>query len=1363
MRRITSLSLAAVVVGASAMAAPAYRSTVPLDGRWDRAVTQAAGQNPPDAGWQSVDVPGVIAGRAAGGAQFAWYRRTVAIPAAWQGRRVFLFLGGARFHPHVFVDGKAVADRLEGWTPFEVELTAHVQPGKSHQIAVRCQDWSATFTKGFTLPKRVQGDPRDAARGHVLAPIGGHYGYFGIWDATKLLARPAAFVDDVSIVPSVRKRTLAVSGACASGPEGMVVQAEVLDAGAAALSLPMAPVGKDGRWATTARFAGPRMWSPEDPHLYMLRLTLRDRPKGKVLDVRDERFGFRELWAEGADFYLNGVKRHLLATSTWPSPQPIPRQQIREVLETIKAGNNVAFRMHTQPWQQAYLEEADEVGLMMVEEAALWTRSCFAYKDPRFWRNYKDHVAGMIRRDRNHACLVMWSLENELLFCGASRIDPNAEQKLADVGRFAKALDPHHLITFESDLDPGGAADVIGLHYPHEMPAHADYPNTGDWLSEAVMTGTGGGLTGTRRKRFQWERKKPLYIGEYLWVPTADYSPGSVFFGDDAYRDLGRYKLMAKAHAWVHQTLAYRRAGVSGLCPWTCVGQGGRVQPNRRLLYETQKRIYEPVAAFVRDLDTRFFAGDEVTRRIDVFNDSTRPLDLELRWTFGEAQGAEKLSLPPAGYQMVTVKLPPVQTANKRVVELKTDLMANGDRVHAQSQTCTIEPRGPITAPAGVRIVAYDPQGKLPRGLAHRALATLDALSDADPQRDLVVIGPQALAEEKATEMPVVGRTRGGASALQRFLAAGGRMLVLEQDTFAGLPLGVSLKRHASTMTFPVAADHPVLAGVSPDALKFWRSGHYVSHREVRRPAKGGGRTLVVSGGSDSVGQGPVVEMPAGRGTVLLCQALVAAKLDVEPAARRLLQNALDYLASMKPRSAKTVVVCDDDRFVKHLTNMGLEFDRDPAGLADADILVLHAGGKAVESASAAIRLFAAKPGRTVYWHAPEPDAFERLRDALGCGRAEIVSTSGPVSMNARSHPLLMGVCREDLVYVGAARGDSWKRGFDPDPTVTDRCVMPGAPAPSAGRRLEAETMALEGRYVSVDRGRKAVSFATNGTATGSIDLARDGLYRITLIAGGTPNQGIYPLARIRLDGEAVADVALSEGRVRPYVTLAELPSGRHDIAVAFVNDTNAGGEDRNMVLDAIIVDREPLPKSEMRFLTLPPSLAVRDSGGLRVVVDGIRWDASPRNATKGRRYASTLLGNLGARFTMPEVGASWVPPAAFEPVGRVPYFSNANGQVKLLASGTVRARFQCAVDGEWTVVVRGRSDPALGEFGKALVSVDGREVGEVEVASRTPNEFTVGRVRLSEGVHTVALKFTNDVWRDGHDRNLYVMGVGLR
>jgi hypothetical protein len=211
-------------------------------------------------------------------------------------------------------------------------------------------------------------------------------------------------------------------------------------------------------------------------------------------------------------------------------------------------------------------------------------------------------------------------------------------------------------------------------------------------------------------------------------------------------------------------------------------------------------------------------------------------------------------------------------------------------------------------------------------------------------------------------------------------------------------------------------------------------------------------------------------------------------------------------------------------------------------------------------------------------------------------------------------------------------------------------------------------------------------------------------------------------------------------------------------------NDLFKDGEDRNLTVDALLVDQVPLEAGGVAFHTLPPALASIDVATHgRVVIDCVRWDTNERNALKGRRFASALLRNVGAAFAPPEAEPTWIGPSAFEPVGDVPYFRKTAAEIALVAAGTVEAEIECASAGTYTVFVNGRSDPALGVFAKAGVTIDDRAVGEVELKSSAEATFLAGVIALEEGAHLLRVQYTNDLYAPGQDRNLYVTGIGFR
>lgn len=1354
-RRPALASLLGLLIGVMAAVAPRDAAADPeprllLSGTWDSAVAPTSVAPADIASWTPTPVPQMFWVNVNQGPRFVWLRRRIDIPAAWAGQRVFLKIGGAVFHPHVFVDGKLVGSQMDGWSPIEVELTAAVTPGQSHELAIRCGDESAIFAEGVPLDSRYSST---ATRGKILAPVGGYRDHPGVWDDVWLSAAPPQRIvpGELVITPSVRAGELRLEGAVDGAGASARVEAYVLDGDREALHLPASPVAEGGRWSLAAPFPGARHWSPEDPHLYTLRVVLRGADGGE-LDRIEQRFGFREMWTQGPDFVLNGVKRHLFGASHWPPAQPQTRESIRARLESYQRAGANTFRPHIGGWQRAWYEIADELGMLTIPEAAVYTdgSGMYAYTDERFWENYRDHVARMVGAYRNHASVVMYSLGNETLFMGNERYDAELPKKLGDLARFAKTVDATRPYTYEADIDPDGAYDVIGLHYPHELPDNVAYPNTADWMGTRKRTEAGGGMLGVTRSNFFWDRTKPLYIGEYLWVPHDDYSPGSVFFGDEAYLNREKYATLAKRAASFDQTIAYRRAGVSGLCPWD--------------ESSIEKEAFRPVAAFLYDRDLRGFGGDALTLRFDVFNDRPKASSLVLRLTGPAgvvAPQEQALTLDAAAYRRVEFSITLPQADEPTTLELDAVLLADGVEVHRTASRIAVTPRKPLETPAGVTLFTYDLSGR-----SEGSQASLAPLASMDAAKTVLLIAGGALGGDAGDGPPVVGASRFETAAFLDFLRRGGRAVVLEQSTLRPLGLGLELVDHASTMTFPIGGEHPLLAGIDTDDLKFWRDDHYVSRHEIRRPAEHGARAIVVSGGAKSLDQAAAVELSVGAGRVVLLQALVDAKRSVEPTAAKLLQNAVNHVASADASRGETVVLAQDAAFVQRLRSLGLQFREPESALSEADLngvtlVILQGGGDRLTASAAALAQFRESGRGRIYWASPEPAAFASLGQSLGVTGLKAEATTMSSAIHDRSSPLLPGVSREDLTFTTEALG--WDRKMTLVPNA--RLAFAPSDVPQEPTLvLPGRELALQDATVSGD----AVVFEAAGKASGVLNVERPGLYSLTVTAAVASDEDKpAPQLRIFINDVLAAVLYPTAADPTPYRVLVELPSQSNEVRVeAALSRVVEGWRPamRTVTLSSLALGGEARFPAGVRPLTLPATLVAVGELGREVILDGTSWDADGPNALRWARYASALLANLDATFAAPEAGpaADAIPLRAFALQGPSPYSEVAPALLTLGSNGVMEASFACAASGRYLVQIRGRSTPAAGEHGRIRILVDGKAVGEIELASAQAAAYRAKPVQLTEGQHRIAVEFFNDAGGNGEDRNVFIEDVSF-
>jgi hypothetical protein len=1335
------LVLAALGIGMVAYGQLPERDVILLDGTWRSAVTPADVDAPPADGWREFNIPQHLSLDPTGGSKCAWFAREIDAPSDLTGKRVFVDLRIARFEPDVFIDGKLAGHGSDGWSPSVIDITSFLSPGAKHTLTVRVHDYGVYLPKGFV--KTDSGE--NSLRGKVLAPVGGYKTNTGITDHVRLRITADRFIDSdtLQIVTSTRKSTITVAGSVRYARPGSTMQVEVLDGDERLLTPAPVSIGPDGAFTLTAAFPNARQWSPEDPFLHTLRLMVIEG--GKPVDVCTTRFGFKEVWTQGPDFYINGVKRRLLGSATWPLMEYERPEVIRAKVANIRAAGTLVFRTHIGPWQEAWIEAADELGLLMVPEAAVYTDGSgfYAYDDERFWENYRRHIKGMILRDRNRASVALWSLGNEILFMGNASRATDLPRKLGDLARYARTVDPYRPYTFEADLDPDGAYDIIGLHYPHEMPAQRNYPNTADWLDRRKDTEAGGGMLGQQgAEGFLWKRDKPLYIGEFLWCPQGDYSVGTIWYGDEAFTNRSAFNVHARNMGWFEQSIAYRRAGVTGICPWTVFGFGGVAKPTDEQ-YRFQQQYYRPQAAYFRTQGYRYFAGEKAIISFDVFNDSSHTAEYELSLRASSLSIAPvKLTLAPAEYRRVDVPVALPDAAATLELPVEAVLTDAGKEVDRQQRLLRVFPRRSLSTSNGQRLIILDPSSRWPK-----SVAALPA--DIRPASDVVLLAHNVIPPPSTT--PIIGAPVADLAPLRRFLLAGGRAVILEQGDLGPLGLGLSLSENPSTMTFPFRPDHPLMKGLQKDDLKYWAPDNFVTHYEILRPTSGGATAIAVSGGESWLASGPVTEVGIGAGRAVVIQALAGQKFETEPAARQLIQNAIDHLAGQRRSAQPARLLASDPDFEKALKSLRVTL------AADSNLLILHGGPSPDRLASLRSTVEAAlKSGGTLYWHAPTPEAFTALRDVLSASSLCVRLGEAGITLRDRTEPLLDGVSREDLTATSEPSG--WTRQITPLPLASLGHLASDSALAFTPVDLSAATL----REASLKDG--VLRFARRGRASFNVTAPSDGVYVLRAFVDTTGKQKNTPAFNLDVDSVLATCFQLApstQGHIEWQVALRK---GENKVGFDLVN-AEEWSDSHDIKLSAFELSTSPALPAELKVLTVPAALTtwVTPAGG-RVVIDQVNWTASWPGPSKPRRYASAFLSNLGVAFDPPPLPrrSTSIPLSAFNLIGESPYFSRSRERIAPNSNCVLEARVECQRAGQYTLTLRGSGTPAAGVFPHVILQVNGKQVTELNVASTGTENFTSAPFALPAGNLTLRLIYDNDQLIGKEDRNLVIRQVSF-
>ncbi|MFW6161872.1 MAG: glycoside hydrolase family 2 protein [Planctomycetota bacterium] len=599
-----------------------------LDGSWQ--LCRAASAERPDGKWQPVTVPSFVS--QVNDKPFLWYRRNLTVPQAMAGRHLFLRFQGVKFVTTVFVNGGKVGGHFGGWEPFEIDVTKACRQGEN-DLLVRVQDVTGVIDQAMDYAKQGRGIRFIAqAKDSIMAPVGSQYTRVGIWQSASLVTRPDVYVAGIRVRTSVRKKQIAADVTVRNlrdAPVRVDVVAQV-DEADLSLGTTSARVRANGSTTVTLErgWEKPRLWSLDQPHLY--RLTAGAAVSRKQIDYRTVRFGFREFWIDGTDFVLNGVPMKFLATAGHPRGQigeGLGKEAAIDFYRRIREAGCVAMRLHANVWPKAWFEAADEVGMPLIMESAFFCYSrSYALTQDAFWDNYHDHLRAIVRDHQNHPSVVMISLENEILHCGGAQCAKDCEPRLAEAGRLVKKLDPTRPIMFDGDADPEGVADVVNLHYPLDFNTQNLWPDVGYWVDKGMV------VRGWPRRFWKWDRRKPLYFGEFLHLQHyREPDPFTTLLGDGAYLGYNLAMARCKARAWEMQIKAYRAQDVSGMCPWTLTETGPFPSPDNPR-YLAVERAYRPIAAFIRERHTRFYEGETVKRTVDLYNDTPRPAKLTVEW-----------------------------------------------------------------------------------------------------------------------------------------------------------------------------------------------------------------------------------------------------------------------------------------------------------------------------------------------------------------------------------------------------------------------------------------------------------------------------------------------------------------------------------------------------------------------------------------------------------------------------------------------------------------------------------------------------------------------------------------------------------
>jgi beta-glucuronidase len=346
-----------------------------------------------------------------------WYQRDFdAQPKP--GTRTFLHIGAANYRSHIWVNQKRICDHEGGFTPFDCEVTSVLHAGSNFVVIA------------VDATRLVDGIP---SVGYDW------FNYGGLTRDVSLVTVPTTFIDDYDVhlahKAQIEPGNIELTGYVhvLDAPADTSVTIDIPEAGAKTV----AKTDADGNAAFTVKAAKLTLWSPETPKLYKVNLSSGDDRLSDDIGFRDIRVDGTRILLNGKAIFLQGVNVH--AEAPIRGGRVNTDQDVATLFSYLKDLNANFARLAHYPHDERMERVADRDGIMIWSEIPNWQH--ISFDKPEVYAKDVTMLREMIRRDRNKASVILWSVSNE------TPNNPTRTKFLTDLANEARKLDPTRLIT----------------------------------------------------------------------------------------------------------------------------------------------------------------------------------------------------------------------------------------------------------------------------------------------------------------------------------------------------------------------------------------------------------------------------------------------------------------------------------------------------------------------------------------------------------------------------------------------------------------------------------------------------------------------------------------------------------------------------------------------------------------------------------------------------------------------------------------------------------------------------------------------------------------------------------------------------
>ena len=451
-----------------------------------------------------------------------WYERTFAVPSFESDEELVLRFGSVTHQAKVYVNGQLLGEHIGGFTPFEVRIPEELTREKELLISV-CANNILDHT---TLPVGNYSEEK-LPDGTVKKKVSENFDFFnyaGIQRPVQLLVLPKARIEDIVVTYDVHENDATVKVVVEHTANGGTAKVTLLDEDGEVVA--------KGEAESELEIVNVRRWEVLDAYLYTAKVEL--FAGDELVDEYEELFGVRTVRVEKGQFlvndkpvYFKGFGKH---EDSYVNGRGFNEAVNLMDLNLMKNVGANSYRTAHYPYSEEMMRLSDRMGFLVIDEVpavglfanftAALSMNSGGTKPIKTWEfyqtmeNHKLALKELVARDKNHACVVLWSVANEPDGAGEG-----ADKYFEPLVKYVKELDPQKrpttvvnimMATPEQDLI-SPLIDVLCLNRYYGW-----YLNHGD---------IEGARVGLRKELKEWQEKypdKPIIMTEY----GADTLPG---------------------------------------------------------------------------------------------------------------------------------------------------------------------------------------------------------------------------------------------------------------------------------------------------------------------------------------------------------------------------------------------------------------------------------------------------------------------------------------------------------------------------------------------------------------------------------------------------------------------------------------------------------------------------------------------------------------------------------------------------------------------------------------------------------------------------------------------------------------------